>query len=163
VVEGTCLENKRPFTRSVSSNLTSSALKYLGIDYGSKRIGLALSDESGTLAFPHSVIENNIGLMSAIESLIRDEKIDMVVMGESLSNDGVPNPIQEKIKQFSEALERKFEVPIIFEKEFMTSFEAHGREGKESLNARKIAFEKPVDLDARAAALILQRYLDKQK
>jgi putative Holliday junction resolvase len=138
-------------------------MKYLGIDYGTKRVGLALSDDSGTLAFPYEVLPNTIGLTAAIEDIIRSEKIDEIVMGESIGLDGVENPVQKQIKGFAEALERRFEVPVKFEKEFLTSYEAHGRQGKESNNARKEKYEKPTELDARAAALILQRYLDKQK
>jgi RNase H-fold protein (predicted Holliday junction resolvase) len=84
-------------------------------------------------------------------------------MGESLNSDGNENPVQVQAKNFAIALERRFEVPVYFEKEFFTSVEAHGRQGKESLHARQTKFEKPDELDARAAALILQRYLDKQK
>lgn len=138
-------------------------MKYLGIDYGTKRIGLALSDESGTLAFPHSVLPNAMGVTAAIEDLIRSEKIEGIVMGESVDQEGDDNPVQLQAKNFATALERRFEVPIYFEKEFFTSVEAHGRKGKEALHARQQKFEKPVDLDASAAALILQRYLDKQK
>jgi putative Holliday junction resolvase len=138
-------------------------MKYLGIDYGTKRIGLALSDESATLAFPHSVLPNAMGVTAAIEDLIRSEKIEGIVMGESVNTDGSENPVQVQAKNFASALERRFEVPVYFEKEFFTSVEAHGRQGKESLHARKQKFEKPDELDARAAALILQRYLDKQK
>lgn len=137
-------------------------MKYLGIDYGTKRVGLALSDDSGTLAFPHAVFENTIGLTAAIEDIVRSEKIDEIVMGESVGLDGQENPVQKQIKGFADALERRFEVPVRFEKEFLTSFEAHGRQGKEVNNARQTKFAAPEDLDARAAALILQRYLDKQ-
>jgi len=138
-------------------------MKYLGIDYGTKRVGFALSDDSGTLAFPHEVLPNAIGLTAAIEDMIRTEKIDEIVMGESMNLDGTDNPVQKQIKGFAEALERRFEVPVRFEKEFLTSYEAHGRQGKESNNARQTKFAAPTELDARAAALILQRYLDKQK
>ena len=138
-------------------------MKYLGIDYGTKRVGLALSDDSGTLAFPHEVLPNTIGLTAAIEDIIRSEKIDEIVMGESLDQNGEDNKVQKQIKGFAEALERRFEVPVRFEKEFFTSYEAHGRQGKESNNARLTKFAAPTELDARAAALILQRYLDKQK
>lgn len=136
-------------------------MKYLGIDFGTKRVGFALSDDSGTLAFPYEVLPNTIGLTAAIEDMIRSEKIDEIVMGESINLDGTENPIQKQIKGFADALERRFEVPVRFEKEFMTSYEAHGRQGKESNDARQTKFAAPTDLDARAAALILQRYLDK--
>ncbi len=138
-------------------------VKYLGIDYGTKRIGLALSDESGTLAFPHSVLPNAMGVTAAIEDLIRSEKIEGIVMGESIAADGSENPVQAQAKNFAVALERRFEVPVYFEKEFFTSAHAHGGKGKESLHARQTKFNAPENLDASAAALILQRYLDKQK
>ena len=133
-------------------------MKYLGIDYGTKRVGFALSDDSGTLAFPHEVLPNTIGLTAAIE-----DKIDVIVMGESMGVSGEENPVQKQIKGFAEALERRFEVPVHFEKEAFTSYEAHGRQGKERNDARQTKFAAPKHLDARAAALILQRYLDKQK
>ena len=47
-------------------------MKYLGIDYGTKRIGLALSDEGGRLATPYTVLENQAGIMGGLERLIRD-------------------------------------------------------------------------------------------
>jgi putative Holliday junction resolvase len=136
-------------------------MKYLGIDYGTKRIGLALSDEGGRLATPYTVLENQAGIMGGLERLIRDEGVEEIVMGLSMSENGEENPVQKKIKEFADGLERRFELPIRFEKEFFSSFEAHGRQGKESQNARKESFAKPEDLDARAAAVILQRYLDR--
>lgn len=138
-------------------------MRYLGIDYGTKRIGLALSDEEGTLAFPHAVLPNQAGIVQAIEDVVRNEDVEAFVMGESTDLKGEANPVQKQIVGFANALERRFELPIFFEKEFMTSTEAHGRQGKESLHARQTGFVKPTELDARAAALILQRFLDKQK
>lgn len=138
-------------------------MKYLGIDYGTKRVGLSLSDESATLAFPYSVISNSAGLVTLIENLILKEKIGTVVVGESTGEDGADNPVQKKIKEFAETLEKKSKTPVYFEKEFFTSAEAHGRKGKETNDARQTKFAKPAGIDARAAALILQRYLDKQK
>jgi putative Holliday junction resolvase len=137
-------------------------MKYLGIDYGTKRIGLSVSDENGRLAFPYSVIPHNAGLVTVIGSIILKEKIGEVVIGKSTSEDGSDNPVQEKIDAFARELERKSKIPVYFEKEFFTSAEAHGRRGKESLHARQTGITTPLHLDARAAALILQRYLDKE-
>ncbi len=138
-------------------------MKYLGIDYGTKRIGLALSDEGGTLATPYAVLENQAGVMGGLERLIRAEGVEEIVMGLSVGEGGEENPVQKKIREFGDGLERRFELPVRFEKEFFSSFEAHGRMGKESNNARKASFAKPEDLDARAAAVILQRYLDRKR
>ena len=138
-------------------------MKYLGIDYGTKRVGLALSDESATLAFPYSVISNSAGLVTMIENIITKEKIGTIVIGESVAADGADNPVQKKIEDFATTLEKKSKTPVYFEKEFFTSAEAHGRKGKEVNDARQTKFAAPAHIDARAAALILQRYLDKEK
>ncbi len=138
-------------------------MNYLGIDFGTKRVGIALSDASGTIAFPYAVLPNTAGIMQAFEDLVREKKIDAFVIGKSLDQDGEPNVVQQKIIGFAGAIERRFELPVHFEKEFFSSVEAHGRQGKESLHARQTKFTKPEDLDARAAAVILQRFLDKQK
>ena len=136
-------------------------MKYLGIDYGTKRVGLAVSDEGGKLAFPYSVIAHNAGLATVIGTIIEKEKIGAVVIGESTTEAGIDNPVQKQIALFAQTLEKKCKVSVFFEKEFFTSAEAHGRKGKEQLHARQTAFVAPLHLDARAAALILQRYLDK--
>jgi RNase H-fold protein (predicted Holliday junction resolvase) len=66
------------------------------------------------------------------------------------------------IEEFKHNLEAELELPVYLQKEFMTTIEARGREGKEINNARKTQKEKSSQVDASAAALILQRYLDKK-
>ena len=58
-------------------------MRYLGVDYGSKKIGLALSDESGTMGFPHSIVPNTPRLVEELCALIAKENIGAVVIGES--------------------------------------------------------------------------------
>lgn len=138
-------------------------MKFLGIDFGTKRIGIAISDENATFAFPKTVLKNDKNLVSNLSELIQNEKIESIVIGESLDEQGLANKVNQDIKNFIEVLEREFNLPIEKEKEFFSSFEAHGRLGKESLNDRKTKIEKGSDLDSKAAAIILQRYLDKRK
>lgn len=130
-------------------------MKLMGIDYGSKRVGVALSDEDGVMAFPHAVLENNKKLLENLKSLHKEEGVGAVVVGESLDSKGEPNPIMKKITPFKEQMERELEVPVYFEPEFMTSHHA-------AIGGKKGEYKKEV-LDASAAALILQRYLDKRK
>jgi RNase H-fold protein (predicted Holliday junction resolvase) len=66
------------------------------------------------------------------------------------------------IEEFKRNLEGELDLPVYFQKEFMTTLEARGRSGKEVNNARKNVKEKQSQADASAAALILQRYLDKK-
>ncbi len=137
-------------------------MKYLGIDYGSKRVGLALSDESGMLAFPYKILKNDMALVEMIHNICGEENISAIVLGESHDLSGEPNKIMGSIEEFKRNIETELDLPVYFQKEFMTSIEARGRVGKERNNARQVQKEKQGAVDASAAALILQRYLDKK-
>lgn len=134
--------------------------KFLGIDFGSKRIGLALSDENGILAFPFKVILNKSNLFSDLEKILQKEKIDQIVIGDSLNLENKSNLINKEIEIFISILEKKYKIPIYRQKEFFTSMHAQETKGKKIKNARQVKFSKNQTLDAQAAALILQRYLD---
>ena len=139
-------------------------MKYLGIDYGTKRVGLAASDESGTLARPFAVILNDKKLIAEIAGIVAKEGIESIVVGYSQSNDGGDNKVNEAIQDFVASLTLETMLPIDMMNEAFTSYEAHGRKGKESNDARQMkAPTKPADLDARAAAIILERFLEKKK
>ena len=125
-------------------------MRYLGIDFGKKRVGLSFSDEDGKIAFPLFVLENSEKIIEEIKKIILDKKIDKVVMGESKDFNMNENPIMEDIKMFSEKLLQN-KIPVVFHPEFLTSQEAIQIQGKNEM------------LDASAATIILQSYLDKQK
>jgi len=124
-------------------------MKYLGIDFGSKRVGVATSDEEGKMAFPYSVILNGEKLFTEIDKIIKKEKIDKIVIGESKNFAGEPNAIMKEIEKFKKELQDKTELKVIFEPEFMTSSQAEIIQGKNEMH------------DASAAAIILQSFLDK--
>ena len=125
-------------------------MRFLGIDYGTKRIGLALSDESGRFAFPNSVLENDISAMSTILRLVRENNVGKIVIGESRDYKGNPNPILAASKRFAEKVATETGLLVVLEPEFLTSAEAARIQGEGKT------------LDASAAALILKSYLDKQ-
>ena len=141
-------------------------MKFLGIDYGTKRIGIAISDENHQIAFPKEVILNDKNTLEKISEILKKEKINEVVMGESLNFKGELNIVSEKINTFIFQLEKQFGVKIHREKEFLTSVEAR-KVGNTKMNLRKggahskIKREKTRRADAGAAALILQRFLDR--
>jgi len=124
-------------------------MKYLGIDFGSTRVGIAISDEEGKIAFPHSVLQNDKNLLEEVEKIIEKEKIDEVIIGESKNFKGEPNKIMVKIEKFKKILEEKTKLRVSLEPEFMTSAQAKQIQGKNKMH------------DASAAAIILQSYLDK--
>jgi putative Holliday junction resolvase len=139
--------------------------KFLGIDYGSKKIGLAVSDEAGTFAFPLHIIKSNDKALAEIAKVAVENKIDIVILGLPLDLAGAPNKIMEEVGYFKKNLENKLGLKVHFEKEFMTSSAAlhmnQYMKGIRPNTARKVKRE-PETVDASAAALILQRYLDKQ-
>ena len=137
-------------------------MKYLGIDYGSKRVGLATSDDGGTFAFPYKILKNDTTLVDTIHNICGEENISAIVVGESTDLSGAPNKIMGSIEELVKNLEADLGLPIYLQKEFMTTIEARGRAGKEVNNARKVAKGEQAAADASAAALILQRYLDKK-
>ena len=122
--------------------------KIIGIDYGSVRVGVAISDQNRQFAMPMSVIFNDSDLISKIDKIAVDNEVKEIVMGESLDFKGKPNMIFLDSVDFKEKLEAKG-YAVYFEPEFMTSVQAERFQGKTALT------------DASAAALILQSYLDK--
>lgn len=137
-------------------------MKHLGVDYGSKRVGVAVSDDGGIFAFPYKILPNNMELVDTLHNICGEESISAIVLGESHDLSGKPNKIMGSIEEFKRNLEAELDLPVYFQKEFMTTIEARGREGKEMNNARKTTKDKSLAADASAAALILQRYLDKK-
>lgn len=130
-------------------------MKYLGIDYGEKRVGVAVSDADGLMAFPKAVLPNDSTLMMAVKDLVRDEHTQAIVIGESKAHDGSDNPIMRGARQFAEDLERETGLPVHFEPEFYSSSEA--RMLKEQTGT-------PFHLiDAEAAAVILNSFIARSK
>lgn len=124
-------------------------MRYLGIDYGSKRIGVAVSDESLKFALPVSVIANTPDLLAQVEKIALENRSKDIVIGESRGYDMSANKILPEIMAFKEKLDEKG-YRTYLEPEFMTSAHAEKLQGKHD------------KIDASAAALILQSFLDKQ-
>jgi putative Holliday junction resolvase len=141
-------------------------MRFLGIDYGTKRIGLAITDESRKLAFPKEIILNNADTLEKIGEIIKSEDISEIVIGESVDFSGALNALSARIEVFILELRENFGLPVHKQKEFLTSVEAR-KSGmtKQSFNRgqshSKIKQIKSGRVDAEAAALILQRYIDK--
>ncbi len=124
-------------------------MKYIGIDYGKKRVGIAVSDEGGQFAIPKEVVSNDKELVGRIASLVKETKAETVIVGESKDYKGKDNLIMQKIVAFKEEIEAHG-IKVVLEPEFMTSYAAQRFQGKNELH------------DASAAALILQSFLDKE-
>ncbi len=142
-------------------------MKFLGIDYGTKRIGVAVSDERGMLAFPKEIVPNDVNTLEKFADIIRKENVEEIVIGESVDFSGALNALSARIDVFILELSERFELPIHKQKEFFTSVEARKiNNTKKTLNHSqshsKVKQIKSGRTDAKAATLILQRYLDKK-
>lgn len=134
-------------------------MKYIGIDYGTKRIGLAVSDDGGKIAFPLTTVPAGQGALSNIDALIKENSVQKIIIGESRDFAGAPNPVMEDIEQFKKDIEVLTGLPAEYERELFTSAQA-ARQFAPEPKSRK-ANPSHDKLDAAAAALILQSYLDR--
>lgn len=129
--------------------------KILGIDMGTKRIGLALSNIEGTFAFPLKTLEivqvakNLPSIANQIGVIAHENDVEEIVIGESKTFAGQDNPIMEHVHALKPLLEAQ-SFAVHFIPEFMTSSEATRHQGKND------------HIDASAAAIILQTFLDKK-
>ncbi len=127
-------------------------MRYLGIDYGSKKLGLALSDEAGTMGFPHATVPNTDRLVDELLALIRERGVGKVIIGESLNSSGAENPVNKGARSLAESLEASG-VQVAYEMEAFTTQEARRDfEGNRTNTA---------GIDASAAALLLTSYLSR--
>jgi putative Holliday junction resolvase len=139
-------------------------VRVLGIDYGARRIGLALSDATATLASPWRLIQRppseaeTLRLMiSEIGALsVDDDGLEAIVVGWPRRLDGSPTHQTAIVEAFARALEAKVAVPVILQDERLSSHEAESRLATRETDWRK----RKAKLDAAAAAVILQDYLD---
>jgi putative holliday junction resolvase len=135
----------------------------LGVDYGEKRIGLALSDATGLLASPWKRLDHDANLGAAVRrladevrALLADEGLDAIVIGLPRRLNGEPTDQTARVQKFAQLLAAEVTVPISLQDERLTSHEAD-----ELLARRERDWRRRKDhLDAMAAALILQDFLD---
>lgn len=135
-------------------------MRYLGIDYGSKRVGLALSDEAGTMGFPSDILANTPKLVEELCALIAKENVGAVVVGESRTLAGGDNPIAKDARALGSLINERTGVPVFYESEVFTSTEARRAPAKEM---KSRAAKRRANVDASAAALILTSFLSRSK
>jgi putative Holliday junction resolvase len=139
-------------------------MRVLGLDIGRRRIGVAISDPSGTLARPLVTLtvdgDNAVDRVATqIDALAReDDGIAQIVIGLPLQLDGAPNAQTAYVLAFIEGLKARTDLPIATEGERLTSHEAEQRLALREKDWRK----RKARLDAAAAAIILQDYLDRR-
>lgn len=132
--------------------------KLIALDFGTKRIGYAVSDEQNIVAFPRETLPATPQkkLFARLREIIKEERIAKIILGLPLDNEGEEGASAQKVKVFGEELARSFLLPVEYIDESNSSEQALAK-----IHLRKQRREKGFR-DAIAAQIILQRYLDAQ-
>ncbi|MCM1084056.1 MAG: Holliday junction resolvase RuvX [Clostridium sp.] len=138
-------------------------MRTIGLDYGTKTVGVALSDEQGIIASPHTTIvrERTTKLRQTyaqLEQIISEYNVGLIVLGYPKNMNNTEGERAQSTKAFKEALERRTGLPVILFDERLTTVEADRilEETGVARSARK------QHIDKMAAAIILQNYLDRE-
>lgn len=134
--------------------------RILGIDFGAKRIGLALSDPLGILASAYAVVDNDKNVWKALSGIIRKENVDFAVVGMPLTLKGEQGEKAREVHTFVEEFRRRLEIEVVYwDERFTTTMAARFRLA--SGIGRKA--RRRSRLDAASAAILLQGFLDRTK
>lgn len=136
-------------------------MRALGIDYGLKRIGLAVSDPTGTIATPLETLQRRAGKrppLARLEQLGRELSVEQLVVGLPLGLDGKETEWCAEVRSVGEQLAVRLSVPVSFVDERMTSVRA--QRAVRSVGLPRQERERKERVDAAAAQLILQAWLD---
>ena len=132
----------------------------IGIDLGTKRVGLALSDSLKMIASPYKTLTfiDNKDLVKKLSIVISDNNVKTIILGLPLNMSGEDSEQTKKVRTFKEFLS-KLNLPIIYEDERLSSVSA-----KKSLVLQNVKTgHNKAEIDRTAAAIILQQFLDKKK
>ena len=133
-------------------------MRYLAIDYGTKRTGLAICDPSETIVSPLAVIRSEKGLLGKILEVVNSEKVGAIVLGLPLNMDDSQGPQAKLVLKFAEKLGKSLQIPVHLQDERLSSFGA-----EEKLTSAGITKAAQKDrLDAVAAADILEAFLEQK-
>jgi putative Holliday junction resolvase len=134
--------------------------RILGIDYGTKRIGLALSDPTNTLASPLATIQNDKKSIEKILDIINKNDVSEIVIGYPFNMNGTQSKICDEVDEFILKLSKRTDRKIVKRDERLTSYIAQ-QQIIESVKSKKKRQNKSL-LDQFSARIILQEYLDER-
>lgn len=134
-------------------------MRYLAIDYGIKRTGLAICDPTETIVSPLAVVRSEKMLLRKIKEVVDSEKVGAVVLGLPLNMDDSQGPQARLTLKFAEKLRKSLPVPVYLQDERLSSFEAEDRLYSANMKRSRVAER----LDAVSAAGILEAFLGQNR
>jgi putative Holliday junction resolvase len=136
-------------------------MRILAVDHGEKRIGLALSDPTATIASPFKVINHVSRMMDAaqVANLAAENEVALIVIGQSYDEEGNPNLAGRRAAKFAEALREQTQIPIVLWDESFSTQDARATRIEMGVSRR----QRSGHMDELAAVMILKSYLDTNK
>lgn len=140
------------------SSATPALGKILAIDYGRRRIGLAISDEMGMTARPLATMQrkNRREDMKRLRDLAKTNGVQAILVGSPVHLNGQSSEMSEEVAQFASRIQKELAVPVELRDERLTSWEAQQM-------AAELGMGKNADIDSLAAAILLREYLDEAR
>ena len=133
-------------------------MRYLAIDYGTKRTGLAICDAAETIASPLAVLYGQKELLNKISEIVKTENVDAVVLGLPLNMSGTESSQTKLALKFAEQIKSRLSVPVHLQDERLSSFGAEEKLAPADFTRGK----RKKRIDAIAAAEILEAFLEKK-
>ncbi len=134
-------------------------MRYLAIDYGTKRTGLAICDPSETIVSPLVVIRSRKELPAKISEIVKTENVGAIILGLPLNMDDSKGSQAQLVLKFAERLRSYLKVPVYLQDERLSTYTA-----EEKLSLANLTKSEIVDrLDAVAAAEILEAFLEQNR
>jgi len=137
-------------------------MRYIGLDLGTKTLGIAISDRLGMIASFYKTLEfkdeDYNSLIDPLKNIINEEKIESIVLGLPKNMNNSIGFAGERSLNFKKLLEENFDIPVNLEDERLSSVEANNIMISSDVSRKK----RKKKVDALAATIILQRYLDRR-
>ena len=136
-------------------------MRILAVDHGEKRIGLALSDPTGTIASPLKVIEHVSRILDAaqVANLASENEVGLIVIGQSFDEEGNPNLAGRRAAKFAQALKEQTQIPIELWDESFSTQDARSTRIEMGVSRKKRAGH----MDELAAVMILRSYIESKR
>jgi putative holliday junction resolvase len=135
--------------------------RILGIDYGERRVGIAISDPTRTIATAVKTLPNNPDILKIIKQMAIDYAVSEIVVGLPLTLKGTDSEKTKEVRLFKEKLEQLCSIPVLFEDERLSSQQVAS--SLLFMNTTRKQRRDKGKVDQMAAALILQSYLDRTR
>lgn len=133
-------------------------MRILALDHGTKRMGIAISDELKMIAQPLEFIpaEPRQALVNRLRDLVKEKEVELIVIGMPRNMNGTYGPAAEKVRAFADGIRTEIETPIRFWDERLTSTQANRLLAEANVKGR----DRREKVDKMAAAILLQSFLD---